>query len=156
MLPKPLAAALSCAMLLGACTTYSSKAVPRMPDASLLLPCQDPALVDDPETATDNEVAAERIRVAEAYLACRQRHADLVTFVRGVRPERDYYFLRDATARPAGVSSRLWTGLPLAWSQPRCTACATAPSTSSLFITWISSATRLKATQSSGRACTMS
>jgi hypothetical protein len=52
-----------------------------MPDASLLLPCQDPALVADPETATDNEVAAERIRVAQAYLACKQRHADLVTFV---------------------------------------------------------------------------
>ena len=52
------------------------------PDASLLLPCQDPALVDDPDSATDNEVAAERIRVAEAYLACRRRHADLVTFVK--------------------------------------------------------------------------
>jgi hypothetical protein len=57
--------------------------VARQPDASLLLPCQDPALVDDPETATDNEVAAERLRVAEAYLACKQRHADLATFVRG-------------------------------------------------------------------------
>ena len=55
--------------------------VARQPDASLLLPCQDPALVDDPDTATDNEVAAERIRVAEAYLACKRRHADLVTFV---------------------------------------------------------------------------
>jgi len=40
-------------------------------------------LVGDPETATDNEVAAERIRVAEAYLACKRRHADLVTFVKG-------------------------------------------------------------------------
>lgn len=55
----------------------------RQPDASLLLPCTDPTLVDDPETATDNEVAAERIRVAEAYLACKRRHADLVTFVTG-------------------------------------------------------------------------
>lgn len=55
----------------------------RRPDASLLLPCQDPALVDDPDAATDNDVAAERIRVAEAYLACKRRHADLVTFVRG-------------------------------------------------------------------------
>jgi hypothetical protein len=54
-----------------------------MPDASLLLPCVDPALVDDPDTASDNEVAAERVRVAEAYLACKQRHTDLVTFVRG-------------------------------------------------------------------------
>ena len=53
----------------------------RQPDAGLLLPCQDPALVDDPDSATDNEVAAERIRVAEAYLACKRRYADLVTFV---------------------------------------------------------------------------
>ncbi len=56
----------------------------RRPDASLLLPCQDPALVDDPDTATDNDVAAERIRVAEAYLVCKRRHADLVTFVKAV------------------------------------------------------------------------
>jgi hypothetical protein len=55
--------------------------VPRQPDASLLLPCQDPELVPDPDSASDNEVAAERIRVAEAYLACKQRHADLVTFI---------------------------------------------------------------------------
>ena len=58
----------------------------RQPDASLLLPCRDPQLVPDPETASDNEVAAERIRVAEAYLACRQRHADLVTFVKSEGP----------------------------------------------------------------------
>lgn len=83
MRPRPLAAALSCAMLLAACASSSTVPVARQPDASLLLPCQDPALVDDPETATDNEVAAERIRVAEAYLACKRRHADLVTFVKG-------------------------------------------------------------------------
>ena len=58
----------------------------RRPDASLLLPCQDPALVDDPDTATDNDIAAERIRVAEAYLACKRRHADLVTFVKAGDP----------------------------------------------------------------------
>jgi hypothetical protein len=58
-------------------------AVNRQPDASLLLPCQDPVLVADPEIASDNEVAAERIRVAEAYLACKRRHVDLVTFVKG-------------------------------------------------------------------------
>lgn len=55
----------------------------RRPDPSLLLPCQDPALVTDPDAATDNDVAAERIRVGEAYLACKQRHADLVTFEKG-------------------------------------------------------------------------
>ena len=83
MLPPLRAAALSCAMLLAACTTYSAVPVPRQPDASLLLPCRDPALVPDPDSATDNDVAAERIRVAEAYLACKQRHADLVTFING-------------------------------------------------------------------------
>jgi hypothetical protein len=70
-------------MLLAACASSSTVPASRQPDASLLLPCQDPALVADPDSATDNEVAAERIRVAEAYLACRQRHADLVTFVTG-------------------------------------------------------------------------
>ena len=89
MRPRPLAAALSCAMLLTACASSSTVPVARQPDASLLLPCQDPQLVDDPETATDNEVAAERIRVAEAYLACKRRHADLITFVQaGNRPQR--------------------------------------------------------------------
>jgi len=82
MRPRPLAAALSCAMLLAACTSYSTVPVSRQPDASLLLPCRDPELVADPETASDNDVAAERIRVAEAYLACKQRHGDLVTFVK--------------------------------------------------------------------------
>lgn len=81
---RAMAAALSCAILLAGCTSYSAVPVSRQPDASLLLPCRDPALVPDPETATDNDVAAERIRVAEAYLACKQRHADLVIFVKGV------------------------------------------------------------------------
>ena len=90
MLPLLRAAALSCAMLLAACSSSSHPVpVPRQPDASLLLPCQDPQLVGDPDTATDNEVAAERIRVAEAYLACKRRHADLTTFVQaGNQPQR--------------------------------------------------------------------
>lgn len=70
-------------MLLTACASYSTKLVDRQPDASLMLPCQDPRLVPDPDTATDNDVAAERIRVAEAYLTCKRKHADLATFVRG-------------------------------------------------------------------------
>jgi hypothetical protein len=59
--------------------------VSRTPDASLLLPCVDPVLVADPETASDNDIAAERLRVAQAYLACKRRHQDLVTFVQGAR-----------------------------------------------------------------------
>jgi hypothetical protein len=78
---SPAAAALLCATLLAACTSYSATPVDRRPDPSLLLACRDPALVADPETASDNEIAAERIRVAEAYLACKRRHQDLVTFV---------------------------------------------------------------------------
>lgn len=53
----------------------------RQPDASLLLPCADPVLAGD--DASDNDIAAERIRVAQAYAACRERHGGLVTFVRG-------------------------------------------------------------------------
>ena len=45
--------------------------VSRQPDASLLLPCVDPILAA--LDATDNEIAAERLRVAQAYLACKQR-----------------------------------------------------------------------------------
>jgi len=36
-----------------------------------------------PENASDNEIAAERIRVAQAYVTCRTRHASLVEFVKG-------------------------------------------------------------------------
>lgn len=86
MRPSLAIAVLSCAMLPAACAP-SSVEVPvparSRPDPSLLLPCRDPALIDDPETASDNEIAAERIRVAEAYLACKRRLADLAAFVTG-------------------------------------------------------------------------
>jgi hypothetical protein len=39
--------------------------------------------VPDPETASDEQVEIERVNVARAYVDCRQRHADLVTFVKG-------------------------------------------------------------------------
>jgi hypothetical protein len=58
-------------------------AAPRLPDAALLAPCVDPVLVENPNTANDNDVAGERIRVAEAYMACKQKQGDLATFVRG-------------------------------------------------------------------------
>ena len=70
-----------CATPLAACTSSSPVTVNRQPDASLLQPCIDPMLADD--DATDNELAAERLRVAQAYLACKQRQADLAAFVRG-------------------------------------------------------------------------
>ena len=75
-------AALLCAIPLGACTT-SFIAAPRTPDAALLEPCVDPVLIEDPDTATDNDIAGERIRVAEAYLACKQKQKDLARFVVG-------------------------------------------------------------------------
>ena len=56
-------------------------AVDRQPDPSLLLPCADPVLAGD--DATDNDIAAERIRVAQAFVACKLRHGGLATFVKG-------------------------------------------------------------------------
>ena len=53
----------------------------RQPDASLLSPCIDPVLSGD--DATDNDIAAERIRVAQAYVACKIGKAALVQFVQG-------------------------------------------------------------------------
>ena len=47
---------------------------------SLLLPCVDPILA--PDNATDNEIGAERIRVARAYVDCRDKHAALADRVR--------------------------------------------------------------------------
>lgn len=68
-------------MLLAACSP-SFVAAPRSPDRGLLEPCRDPELIEDPDNATDNEIAGERIRVAEAYMACKQKQADLASFVR--------------------------------------------------------------------------
>lgn len=56
-------------------------AVKRTPDASLLLPCVDPVLA--PAAGSDNEIAAERLRVARAYLDCKARHAALAGWVSG-------------------------------------------------------------------------
>ena len=75
---------IACGSALAACTTLSRVvAVDRQPSAALLLPCQDPELVPDPEAATDEQVETERINVARAYVDCKRRHADLVTFVKG-------------------------------------------------------------------------
>ena len=75
---------IAAALLVAACETSSRVvAVDRQPSAALLLPCQDPELVPDPETASHEQVEVERVNVARANVDCRQRHADLVTFVRG-------------------------------------------------------------------------
>ncbi len=75
---------LPCALLLmgfGSCSEDRPVVVKLQPGAGLLQPCQDPALAAEP--ATDNDLAAERIRVAQAYLDCKQRQADLAKWVRG-------------------------------------------------------------------------
>ena len=64
------AAALSC----GACVPSFQVVKPEIAP-SLLLPCVDPVLA--PDTPSDNELAAERIRVARAYVDCRDKHAAL-------------------------------------------------------------------------------
>jgi len=56
--------------------------VPVLPnvDPSLLAPCTDPVLAG-PE-ASDNDLAAEMVRVARAYVDCRARHAALADRVK--------------------------------------------------------------------------
>jgi hypothetical protein len=70
---------LPCGLLLTACDS-SFQAVKPQIDASLLQPCADPMLA--PEEPTDNELAAERLRVAKAYLDCKARHDALVERVK--------------------------------------------------------------------------
>lgn len=82
---RPLAAALSCAMLLTACSTHSVAVAP-VPNAALLQPCVDPAVAPNPDTATDNDLALMMINLGKAYADCKQRQADLVTFVKGGKP----------------------------------------------------------------------
>ena len=67
------------ATLLGACTTSSVVPVTRTPDPSLLKACVDPVL-SDPDTATDNDFAADMTALAQAYVACKARHNALVQF----------------------------------------------------------------------------
>ena len=79
---------LALAGLLGACGSPVDRpvVVRPQPGAGLLLPCVDPVLISNPDTATDNDIALERVRVAEAYVNCRQRQADLAKWVRDDKP----------------------------------------------------------------------
>jgi hypothetical protein len=38
--------------------------------------------VPDPDNATAEQINVERVHVAQAYVDCRQRHADLAKWVR--------------------------------------------------------------------------
>ena len=66
---------LPCGLLLTACGSSFLPVRPEI-DASLLQPCVDPVLAS--EDASDNELAAERLRFGKAYLDCKARHAALV------------------------------------------------------------------------------
>jgi hypothetical protein len=70
---------LPCALLPTACGS-SFQAVKPQVDASLLLPCEDPMVAS--EESNDNELAAERLRVAKAYLDCKAQHGALVERVK--------------------------------------------------------------------------
>lgn len=76
-------AALLCVTLLGACSTPSIPVVvkPR-PSAALLEACTDPAVVPNPEAATDNDIALMMLNLAKAYADCKERQANLAKFVR--------------------------------------------------------------------------
>ena len=74
---RSLASALTvllCGLLLTACAP-SFLAVKQEIAPSLLLPYADSVLA--PENPSDNELAAERIRGAKAYVDCRDKHAAL-------------------------------------------------------------------------------
>jgi len=43
--------------------------------------CSDPVLA--PENASDNDIAAEQVRVAQAYVICRARHNALAGWIEG-------------------------------------------------------------------------
>lgn len=77
MPPRSLASVLPvllCGLLLTACAPSFLAVKPEIAP-SLLLPCVDPVLA--PDSPSDNEVAAERMRVAKAYADCRDKHAAL-------------------------------------------------------------------------------
>ena len=66
---------------LGACSGPSVIPVARMPDASLLLPCEPPA--SPAERPTDTGIALAWIDAVQKYLACAAQHDALAGFVRG-------------------------------------------------------------------------
>jgi len=70
---------LPCVLLVTACGTSYQVVKPEIAP-SLLLPCVDPILA--PDNASDNEIGAERIRIARAYVDCRNKHAALADRVK--------------------------------------------------------------------------
>lgn len=56
-------------------------AVKPTPPQALLIECRDPLLIDPP--ASDNDVAIDMVRMAQAYVDCKQRQSDLSKWVKG-------------------------------------------------------------------------
>lgn len=81
MFRSRLPAALLSLLLLPACATFSPVPVDRQPDASLLLPCDRPAMPS--EKPTDTDVALAWIDAVQKFLNCDARHGALSTFVKG-------------------------------------------------------------------------
>jgi len=79
-----LPAVLPLLLLLPACATFSPVPVDRQPDASLLLPCDRPAV--PPTSPTDTDVALGWVDAVQKFLNCDARHAALSAFVKGGKP----------------------------------------------------------------------
>ena len=77
---RPALLILACSLAITGCDHFSAAPTP---NAALLLPCKDPELVPDPDSATAEQINIERINVARAYVDCKQRQADLAKWVRG-------------------------------------------------------------------------
>ena len=71
---------LPCALLLTGCGSSFQVVKPTI-DGELLQPCRDPQLAP-PDNPSDNELAAERLRVAKVYLDYKSRHATLADRVK--------------------------------------------------------------------------
>lgn len=69
-----------CGLLLTGCVVSSPQLYKPEVAPSLLLPCQDPVLA--PDSPSDNELAAERVRVAKAYVDCRDKDNALIDRVK--------------------------------------------------------------------------
>jgi hypothetical protein len=66
------------ALLLGACSTVSTKLVSRMPDASVMQPCQKPAPL--PAKPTGSDIDRALVTTTQLLLECSAKHDGLIQF----------------------------------------------------------------------------
>ena len=81
MLPKPILAVLSLALLVSACAKPSEIPVPvtRHADSGLVKECDDPTLTSG---KSDNDFAVDGEVTMDAYIACKRLHHDLIMWER--------------------------------------------------------------------------